>query len=126
MNNIIYFLFGVFIGNIIDIKYVLIIYFIYVIIKNDPLYDNIYPRTILFKLIIMITNKINDVKLNQNIVTIEETEEIEEIKEIEISDKIYINNEIKNNNTFDNQALKELLMLPPPPLLSTINKKIIK
>ena len=55
MNHFI-FLFGVFMGNIFDIKYIIIIQIIYLIIKNDPI-GEIYPRTLLTQAIIWMMSK---------------------------------------------------------------------
>lgn len=50
------FLLGVFIGNIFNIKYILIMQIIYILIKNDPI-GEIYPRTILSQVILWIMTK---------------------------------------------------------------------
>lgn len=116
MNQIIYFLFGVFIGNIIDIKYVLIIYFIYVMIKNDPIYDNIYPRTIFYQSIIILTNKFN----HANVIETDNSYKIVEIDNDDDVKKIFNDQKISEENR---KSLEKLLMLPPPPLYSMMNDK---
>ncbi len=57
------FFLGVFIGNIFDFKYVLIVYFLYMIIKNDPVYG-VRPRNILSSVMMRILTKPNETMHN--------------------------------------------------------------
>jgi len=122
MNNIISFLTGVLIGNIIDIKYILFIYIIYAIIKNDQIYDGIYPRTIILQLIVWLNSKYksnihNDNIHNDNIHN--DNNKIIKIIDITHDDvtKIY------NNDNFEKF---DILSLPPPPNLQLPNYNIFK
>ena len=82
--NGIYFMLGVFIGNIIDIKYVFFIGIIYIIIKNEPIYD-VYPRDVIKQFIIQYIIKLWNTKN----------------KVVNKSDKINIDNNINKDITDD-------------------------
>ena len=104
MTNVLFFLLGVLIGNIIDIKYVLIFYVIYVVIKNDPINNTLYPRALLYDGIIWVTTKYYESK-KYNYINDETRKIVEVFNNIEINVKTPVIKEYKTIN---------FLELPPP------------
>lgn len=123
VNNIVWFLVGVFVGNIIDIKYISLIYIIYALIKNDPISDNIYPRTLLIQFIIWCNTKYTEFSFNNQSQELRVSQGIQEVRITEIKDTEQMTeNKLKISNERVTERVNELAMidfssLPPPSIL---------